>query len=97
MNYIAKLDAKKKAKGHKTGLTEVPYDDYYARLHKGERVLTAGEAKEYNQTKSETTTTNVNPTINITINAQKTDATDIAAKCEREINKYFRNLRLQRI
>lgn len=97
MNYIAKLDAKKKAKGHKTGLTEVPYDDYYARLHKGERVLTAGEAKEYNQTKSETTTTNVNPTINITINAQKTDADDIAAKCEREINKYFRNLRLQRI
>lgn len=97
MNYIAKLDAKKKAKGHKTGLTEVPYDDYYARLHKGERVLTAGEAKEYRQTKSETTTTNVNPTINITINAQKTDADDIAAKCEREINKYFRNLRLQRI
>lgn len=97
MNYIAKLDAKKRAKGHKTGLTEVPYDDYYARLHKGERVLTAGEAKEYNQTKSETTTTNVNPTINITINAQKTDADDIAAKCEREINKYFRNLRLQRI
>lgn len=97
MNYIAKLDAKKRAKGHKTGLTEVPYDDYYARLHKGERVLTAGEAKEYRQTKSETTTTNVNPTINITINAQKTDADDIAAKCEREINKYFRNLRLQRI
>lgn len=105
LNYTAKLDAKKrakqeakkKAKGHKTGLTEVPYDDYYARLHKGERVLTAGEAKEYNQTKSETTTTNVNPTINITINAQKTDADDIAAKCEREINKYFRNLRLQRI
>lgn len=97
MNYIAKLDAKKRAKGHKTGLTEVPYDDYYARLHKGERVLTAGEAKEYNQAKSETTTTNVNPTINITINAQKTDADDIAAKCEREINKYFRNLRLQRI
>lgn len=97
MDYIAKLDAKKRAKGHKTGLTEVPYDDYYARLHKGERVLTAGEAKEYRQTKSETTTTNVNPTINITINAQKTDADDIAAKCEREINKYFRNLRLQRI
>lgn len=97
LNYIAKLDAKKRAKGHKTGLTEVPYDDYYARLHKGERVLTAGEAKEYRQTKSETTTTNVNPTINITINAQKTDADDIAAKCEREINKYFRNLRLQRI
>lgn len=105
LNYTAKLDAKKRAKqeakkkanGHKTGLTEVPYDDYYARLHKGERVLTAGEAKEYRQTKSETTTTNVNPTINITINAQKTDADDIAAKCEREINKYFRNLRLQRI
>ena len=29
--------------GHKEGLEYVPYDDYVARLHKGERVLTAKE------------------------------------------------------
>lgn len=33
--------------GHKDGLGYVPYDDYVARLHKGERVLTAEENANY--------------------------------------------------
>ena len=32
--------------GHKSGLDFVPYDNYIARLHKGERVLTAKENKQ---------------------------------------------------
>ena len=33
--------------GHASGLENVPYDNYIARLHKGETVLTAKEASAY--------------------------------------------------
>jgi phage-related protein len=33
---------------HAGGLAYVPFDGYIAELHKGERVLTASEAREYN-------------------------------------------------
>lgn len=36
-----------KLPGHKLGLEYVPKDNYIARLHKGERVLTAEENKAY--------------------------------------------------
>lgn len=36
----------------KTGLTEVPYDEYPALLHKGERILTKEEAEAYNMISS---------------------------------------------
>ena len=32
---------------HRTGLNYVPYDGYIAELHKGEQVLTAAEANQY--------------------------------------------------
>lgn len=38
-------------KSHYSGLDSVPYDGYSARLHKGERVLTARENKEYSEGK----------------------------------------------
>lgn len=37
---------KEQLPGHKSGLDYVPYDNYVARLHKGERVLTAKENKQ---------------------------------------------------
>ena len=42
-------EADGKYKGHYHGLSNVPYDGYSARLHKGERVLTAQENKEYSE------------------------------------------------
>lgn len=42
-NYVGKF---------KTGFTNVPYDNYPAMLHKGERILTAAEADAYNEMSS---------------------------------------------
>ncbi|MFJ7914794.1 MULTISPECIES: phage tail tape measure protein [unclassified Lysinibacillus] len=39
-------------KSHYSGLDSVPYDGYTARLHKSEKVLTAREAKEYDEGRS---------------------------------------------
>lgn len=40
------------APGYATGLSRVPYDDFPARLHEGERVLTASQARNYNSGRS---------------------------------------------
>lgn len=45
---------------HKTGLDYVPYDGYIAELHKGERVLTASEARGYVGTTIDSVVINVN-------------------------------------
>ncbi len=49
--WILKITSKMKNEGidgsHYNGLANVPYDGYIAELHKGERVLTAGENEEY--------------------------------------------------
>ncbi|MEA0562471.1 phage tail protein [Lysinibacillus irui] len=54
VNFVGNLmgagDGKKGGKkSHYSGLDSVPYDGYSARLHKGERVLTARENKDYSE------------------------------------------------
>lgn len=51
--------------GHRSGLYYVPYDGYTAELHKGERVLTSQEARNYNS--SEGSSNVVSNTFNITV------------------------------
>ena len=54
-NYTLTIKANIKGSnvpGAKNGLDYVPYDDYLVRLHKGEKVLTAEEARAYRSEKS---------------------------------------------
>lgn len=54
-NYTLTIKANIKGSnvpGAKSGLDYVPYDDYLVRLHKGEKVLTAEEARAYRTGKS---------------------------------------------
>lgn len=53
-----KLTGKDPGKNHADGLSYVPYDGYPARLHEGERVLTASEARGYGQGVSVSVTVN---------------------------------------
>lgn len=53
--FVLTINAKVKGSnvpGAKSGLDYVPYDDYLVRLHKGEKVLTAEEARAYRAGKS---------------------------------------------
>lgn len=75
----------------KVGMANVPYDDYLALLHKGERVLTAEENKEYtnNSTSENGGASNIDNSCNITINSPKqTSAAENARLVRREIQKY---------
>lgn len=49
---------------HRNGLSYVPRDNYVARLHEGERVLTKGENKEYSKGKGSNKTYILNLTVN---------------------------------
>ncbi len=53
-----KLTGKDTEKNHADGLTYVPYNGYPARLHEGERVLTASENRSYGQGTSVSVTVN---------------------------------------
>ena len=74
----------------KVGMANVPYDDYLALLHKGERVLTAKENKEYSSgTNDQISNNNIDNSFNVTINSpEATSPAENARLVRREIQKY---------
>lgn len=74
----------------KVGMANVPYDDYLALLHKGERVLTADENREYsNGENDQVSNNNIDNSFNLTINSpEATSPAENARLVRREIQKY---------
>lgn len=74
----------------KVGMANVPYDDYLALLHKGERVLTADENREYsNGADDQVSNNNIDNSFNLTINSpEATSPAENARLVRREIQKY---------
>ena len=91
---------------HATGLDCVPYDNYLARLHAGEAVLTAAEARQWSSGKSGADAANISAGISaamaaseskrpIVINVNsKTVAKIMAADNARAANEYSRSAAL---
>jgi len=72
---------------HANGLANVPFNGYVAELHKGERVLTASENKNYN-----TTTNRTEKTININFYGDIIDDESFLQKLE---NRFTSRLRAE--
>ncbi|HCT64222.1 MAG TPA: phage tail tape measure protein [Lachnospiraceae bacterium] len=76
---------------HAGGLDYVPFDGYKAILHKGERVLTAGENKNYND--HSTTNNGGNTSVEVTQNFYNSSE-NTARKEQKELQRIFRKLGL---
>lgn len=72
---------KRYGKNHADGLTYVPYNGYPARLHEGERVLTASEARGYGKG------TNVSVTVNGLTVREEADVERIAETLAQKISE----------
>lgn len=76
-----KLTGKNPGKNHADGLSYVPYNGYPARLHEGERVLTASEARGYGKG------TNVSVTVNGLTVREEADVERIAETLAQKISE----------
>jgi hypothetical protein len=76
------------AKPKASGLSYVPYDKYPALLHRGERVLTASENRQFDGGG----TSGNNPTVNITINAANMNEDQIVSMVENRLLQIAMNM-----
>ena len=96
---VGSADILPKLPAHANGLSFVPHDNYLARLHKGERVLTRHEASVYNTNEfnNNKTSESIAPNININVyGSEGMSAVDIAREVKLQLDNTFRDMRLQR-
>lgn len=92
---------------HKSGINNIPFDDYIGRLHQGEMVLPAETAARYrelggdihNIPSSGGSNSTFAPTINVSVSggADSEVANNIGQVVRDEMEDMFRNMRLQRV
>lgn len=79
---------------HRTGLKYVPFDGYIAELHKGERVLTANEARKYDDNKLNGETKTINQTLQPIFNIYSSSGNpkEISKMVQKDLINYNRAL-----
>lgn len=83
--------------GHATGLDYVPYDEYMARLHEGEAVLTKEEAKRWRRGEQDGGMMVVREEQNTRPIALYIDGQEVASVLYNQMNKRINNGNLQQI
>lgn len=85
--------------GHSDGLPYVPHDDYIARLHEGERVLTKHENRAYTKQLVQTALPAINATINVNVSGSAAAGGTVSVKeaarqgAREGLEEFWRSLR----
>jgi tape measure domain-containing protein len=87
--------------GHADGLPYVPHDDYIARLHEGERVLTKAENAAYTRQATQASASMPNVTINVNVSAAAAaSGTSIVKEAAKQgaregLEEFWRSMRMK--